>query len=621
MNARILPALSALALSLSCSSPEAPDAPPAGAATPVDEHSFSEPQRVRVTHVALDLELDFDARRASGSATLALERSDRSAPLVLDTQGLEIQRVLGGDGGERRFELGQGRAGFGAPLSIALEAADEQVSVHYRTAPDAAAMQWLAPEQTAGGAQPFLFTQGQAVLTRTWIPLQDSPGVRVTYEARVRAPRDLTVVMSAEQQGRDAAGAWRFRMPQAIPPYLIALACGALEFRPISERCGAWAEAPVVEDAAREFADVEAMLAAAERLFGPYRWGRYDLLILPPSFPYGGMENPRLTFLTPTILAGDRSLVALVAHELAHSWSGNLVTNATWRDFWLNEGFTVYIENRLMEEVYGPERAQMEQVLARAELEAEMAGMAPLDTVLHIDLARRHPDEGFSGVPYEKGALFLRRLEELFGRTAFDAFLRGWFDAHAFRSVTTDEFLAWLDARLLAPAPELAAQLDVGLWMDAPGMPGDAPAASSDALARVEAAIADWRAGRAPAQLDTGGWVTQQWQHFLAVLPDDVDEGDMAQLDAAFGFTQSGNSEILCAWLELAIQKGYAPADAVLEEFLMEVGRRKYLKPLYTALNATPQGRERALALYGRARPRYHSVSTKTLDELLDWKG
>ena len=621
MNARTLPALAALTLSLACSSGPAPDASQGDAVRPVDEHSFSHPEHVRVTHVALDLELDFEAQVAAGTVALDLLRTDRAAPLVLDSQGLEILGVSGADGGDRRFDLGTERAGFGRPLRIWLAPEDARVRVRYRTVPGAEAMQWLAPAQTAGGEEPFLFTQGQAVLTRTWIPLQDSPGVRVTYEARVRAPEGLTVVMSAEQLGRDEDGAWRFRMPQAIPPYLIALACGDLEFRALSERCGVWAEPSVVGGAADEFADVEAMVVAAERLFGPYRWGRYDVLILPPSFPYGGMENPRLTFATPTILAGDRSLVALVAHELAHSWSGNLVTNATWRDFWLNEGFTVYIENRIMEEVFGVERAAMEQVLARAELEEEMAGMQPRDTVLHIDLAGRHPDDGFSGVPYEKGALFLRRLEALFGREAFDGFLRGYFDAHAFQSITTEDFLAWLDARLLAAAPELSAQVDLGLWMDAPGLPGDAPAASSDALGVVERAVAAWRAGTPPAQLDTTGWVTQQWQHFLAEMPAEAGPDDMARLDEAFHFTQTGNSEVLCAWLELAIQRGYTPADATLEAFLMNVGRRKFLVPLYKALIATPAGRERALSIYARARPRYHAVSTKTLDGLLGWQG
>jgi aminopeptidase N len=588
---------------------------------PHDPHSYAEPNRVRVRHVSLELALDFQRRCAEGSARLDLERTERSAPLKLDVRALDVLGVTGSAGGKRKFLVGREHPSLGSALTIELADGDESVTVHYKTAPSAQAMQWLEPAQTRGGNHPFLFTQGQAILTRTWIPLQDSPGVRVTYEARVRAPEDLTVVMSAEQLGRDAQGAWRFRMAEAIPPYLIALACGALEFRPISQRCGAWAEAGVVDAAASEFADVEAMLAAAERLFGPYRWGRYDLLILPPSFPYGGMENPRLTFLTPTILAGDRSLVALVAHELAHSWSGNLVTNATWRDFWLNEGFTVYIENRLMEEVFGTGRAAMEQVLARAELEEELAGMQPRDTVLHIDLAGRHPDDGFSGVPYEKGALFLRRLEQIVGRETFDAFLRGWFDAHAFRSVTTSTFLAWLDQRLLAPAPALAAQIDVDAWMNAPGLPADAPRANSDALARVEAAVTEWRAGRAAAQLDTTDWVTQQWQHFLAVLPADVDAEGLEQLDAAFELTASGNSEILCAWLELSIQKGYAPGEAALEPFLMRVGRRKFLTPLYKALLASPGGRERALELYGRARPRYHAVATKTLDGLLDWKG
>ena len=620
MNAQIPLGLALLSLACGCAAtPHSNSAAPAAVA--VDEHSFANPQQVRVTHVALDLKLDFESQRAAGSVRLDLHRTDPNAALVLDDQGLEIRVVRGSDRSERRFDLGAERAGFGRPLRIQLAPTDTSVTIDYSTSPGAEAMQWLAPAQTAGGKQPFLFTQGQAVLTRTWIPLQDSPGVRVTYEARIEAPPQLTVVMSAEQLGRGQDGAWRFRMPQAIPPYLIAMACGDLQFRALSQRCGVYAEGPVVEGAAAELADTEAMVVAAEQLFGPYRWGRYDLLILPPSFPYGGMENPRLTFATPTILAGDKSLVALVAHELAHSWSGNLVTNATWRDFWLNEGTTVYFENRIMEAVYGDERARMEQVLGRANLEDEMADLDPRDTVLHIDLAGRHPDEGFSQVPYEKGALLLRRIEQVFGREAFDRFLRNYFDSHAFQSITTDDFEAWLQAELFAQAPELAAQIDLQAWLNAPGLPADAPVAQSDSLVLVEAALAEWRAGRAAGELSTQAWVTQQWLHFFESMPADVDADDLAELDAAFGFTQSGNSEILCAWLELAIQRGYHGSDATLEAFLMNVGRRKFLKPLYTALIATPEGRERALAIYAQARPRYHAVSTKTLDELLGWQG
>jgi leukotriene-A4 hydrolase len=585
----------------------------------LDEHSHSNPEEVRVQHLDLDLELDFDARRARGSVRLDLERRDASAALVLDSQALEIEGVRGSDGKPRRFELGTERPGFGQPLRIELGPNDRSVTVAYSTTEVADAMQWLAPEQTARGRHPYLFTQGQAILTRTWIPLQDTPGVRATYEARIRAPQPLTAVMSAEQLGHDADGAWRFRMPQAIPSYLIALACGELEFRPISARAGVWAEPGDVDSAARELEDTEAMIAAAERLFGPYRWGRYDLLVLPPSFPYGGMENPRLTFATPTILAGDKSLVSLVAHELAHSWSGNLVTNATWRDFWLNEGFTVYFEHRIMEAVFGPERAAMEQVLALAEVQREMAELSPRDQVLHIDLAGRHPDDGFSRVPYVKGALFLRRLEEAWGRERFDRFLRGWFDGRAFQSVTTDEFRAWFARELAPETPLHGSAPDLDLWLNQPGLPPDTPVPTSDKLAEVDRAVAAWRAGRSPAELGTSSWVTQQWLHFIESLPADVDGAALAQLDRSFGFTASKNTEILCAWLELAIRRGYSAADERLEQFLLSVGRRKFLKPLYSALAKTEAGLARARQIYAKARPRYHAVSTKTIDGVLKW--
>lgn len=620
METRISLLLVAIALS-ACASEGPTSGERSGPAAPtaVDEHSHSNPRQVRVTHVALDLDLDFAARRASGSVTLDLVRTDPGAALVLDCMDLDIRDVLGGDLTPRAFELGPEREGFGRPLTIQLEPADQSVTVHYATTAGAEAMQWLGPEQTAGGEHPFLFTQGQAILTRTWIPLQDSPGVRVTYEATVRAPQELVVVMSAEQLGRDDDGAWRFRMPQAIPSYLIALACGDLEFMPVSGRAGVYAEPSIVAGAAAELEDTEAMIASAERLFGPYRWGRYDILILPPSFPYGGMENPRLTFATPTILAGDKSLVALVAHELAHSWSGNLVTNATWSDFWLNEGTTVYFENRIMEAVYGVERANMEQVLGLADLRKELEGLAPIDQVLHVDLAGRHPDDGFSGVPYEKGAAFLRRLEASFGRRAFDEFLRGWFDGHAFESVTTEQFVAWLERELLSRAPAAAARIDVGQWLNAPGLPGDLVEPESDALARVDRALGEWQDGTAPEDFATDGWVTQQWLHFLAGVPAGVGPRVLADLDAAFGFTSSGNSEILCAWLVIAVREGYAAADGRLETFLMNVGRRKFLKPLYVELARTEAGRARAREIYARARPRYHAVSTKTLDEVLGW--
>ncbi len=588
---------------------------PTARADRADRHSFAEPERVRVVHVSLDLELDFVEFRVAGTAELELVRHDPAAPLVLDSNGLAVHSVSGTDGTARTFQFDPAVERLGRRLEIALAPGDTSVRVRYTTLPDAVALQWLAPAQTAGGRRPFLFTQGQSILTRSWIPLQDSPGVRVSYDARVRAPEGITVVMSAAESARDEDGAFRFRLAHPIPPYLIALGAGELAFQAISPRCGVWADPKLVEAAARELADTEAMIQSAERLFGPYRWGRYDLLILPPAFPFGGMENPCLTFCTPTILAGDKSLVSLVAHELAHSWSGNLVTNATWRDFWLNEGFTVYVEQRIMEEVFGPERAALEKALSFDDLVREMEELEPWAQVLHVDLGDRHPDEAFSGVPYEKGALFLRRVEELVGRAALDRFLRKWFDGHAFASVTTDDFRAFLERELLADRAEARAALDLDLWLEEPGLPDDAPRTESQGMVRVEAELARLRAGTAPAELATGGWVTQQWLHFLESLADELDPAGMQRLDEAFGFTKTENSEVLCVWLRLAVQHGYARADDRLEKFLWDVGRAKFLRPLYKELARVDL--ERAKALYERSRPRYHAVSRNAVEEIL----
>jgi aminopeptidase N len=614
--ARPLVPFLAIALLSACKSMQVAPSPRPIAA---DRHSHAEPERVRVKHLSLDLALDFDAKRAEGSARLDLERADATAPLVLDVEALEIVNVTGSAGGERKFVVGAPDPVIGSALIVELAPGDRSVTVHYRTTEGADAMQWLSPEQTAGGKHPFVFTQGQAILTRSWIPLQDSPGVRVTYDARIRAPRELTAVMSAEQLGRDADGAWRFKMEQPIPSYLIAMACGQLEFREIGNRCGVFAEPKIVGAARDELVDTETMIQSAEALFGPYRWGRYDLIVLPPSFPFGGMENPRLTFATPTILAGDKSLVGLVAHELAHSWSGNLVTNATWRDFWLNEGFTVYFEQRIMERVYGVERSNMEKVLARRELEEELGTLEGWQQVLHCDLEGKHPDDAFTQVPYEKGALFLRRIEELVGRETFDKFLRRWFDEHAFRSVTTQDFLAYLERELLATRPDAARQLDVQSWVYGPGIPADAPRPRSGMLEAVDAQVAAWTSGVPATQLTVNGWATQQWLRFLDSLPDELPAPRLAELDRAFALTRSGNSEITCAWLRMCIRNRYTAADARVAEFLCGVGRRKFLKPLYTELAKSPEGLKRAREIYAKARPRYHAVSTRTIDEIVKW--
>ena len=610
---------------MACAAP----APPDGTAADPDRrdrHSHANADAVRVTHVELDLDVSFDDRTLAGSAMLSFDRLDAGAgSLVVDTRELAIDGVEAwsptGGFEATTYVLGDADPVLGAPLRIELPPAATRVRITYRTSPESSALQWLGAEQTAGGQHPFLFTQSQAIHARSWIPLQDSPGVRVTYGARVRTPPGLRAVMSAANDaGAAPDGDYRLDMRQPIPSYLIALAVGHLAFAPLGPRAGVYAEPSVVESAADEFADTEAMIAATERLYGPYRWDRYDLLVLPPSFPFGGMENPRLTFATPTILAGDRSLVSLVAHELAHSWSGNLVTNATWRDFWLNEGFTTYIERRILEEVYGTRRAEMEAVLGRDVLLEELDRLDDADEILHVDLAGRDPDEGMTQVPYEKGALLLRHLEERTGRARFDEFLRGYFDHFAFRSITTADFVAYVRRHLPNAEPDAGAPVRLAAWIDEPGLPADAPRPESDAFGAVERQLAAWTVGRQrAADIETAAWTTQEWLHFLSAAASDLSADRMGALDDAFGLTRSGNAEIAHQWLLAAIRAGYRRADDRLQRYLTGIGRRKLIAPLYEALAATPGGRDRALAIYRRARPGYHPISVDAIDAILRW--
>jgi leukotriene-A4 hydrolase len=594
-----------------------------------DRHSYGNPHHVRVFQVYIELEVDFEHRQLMGAATLDIRRQPGcpdGEPLVVDTRDLLIdgvgERTLGlvpGPFLPTQYRLGVRDPILGTPLSIDLGRSASQVRIKYRTSPSAGALQWLPPALTAGKASPFLFTQSQAIQARTWIPLQDSPGVRVTYVAKIKVPKGLKAVMAAESrvradQARD--GVFDYVMAQPIPSYLIALAVGDLSFQSLGPRTGVWAEPSVLKAALDEFADVEAMVAAVEARFGRYRWGRYDILVLPASFPFGGMENPRLTFATPTILAGDRSLVSLIAHELAHSWSGNLVTNATWRDFWLNEGITTYLERRIIEDLYGPDRADMEAVLGLAELRDELKRVPAKDQVLHIDLTGRDPDDGVTRIPYEKGALFVRTLEKIVGRDRFDAFLRGYFDHFTFKSITTADFVSYLRERLLGE--EADQPIDLTAWLEQPGLPDGFPAPRSTRFDAIDRAAKGWLDGSIPTDhLGARDWSTQEWLRFLASLPDPPAVDQMTALDRAFKLTTRGNAEIAHQWLLLAIHAHYQPADGRLEDYLTTIGRRKLILPLYRALLATPDGRARAQTIYAKARPGYHPIAVESIDRLM----
>ena len=519
-------------------------------------HSFARPDEAGIKHLHLDLKVEFEAKKLSGSAMLTIERPQADAKeLRLDTRGLDITKVATSSE-ELKWKLGEDNSQLGRSLTIKLPAdndpADNQIKIEYSSRPSAEALQWLTPAQTTDKEHPFLFTQSQAILARTWVPCQDTPAVRMTYSAKVQVPSELMAVMSASNpQAKNETGVYEFTMKQPIPSYLLALAVGDLKFKELGPRSGVYAEPSVLKKAVWELHDTERMISAAEKLYGPYRWDRYDVIFLPSSFPFGGMENPRLTFATPTILAGDRSLVALIAHELAHSWSGNLVTNSTWNDFWLNEGFTVYFEQRIMEALYGREYSEMLARLTLDGLLAEIKELKARDTWLKLDLVNRNPDDGMTAIAYDKGYFFLRMMEEKVGREKWDAFLKTYFDKFAFKSMTTEGFMEYLQANLKT-------DVDYKAWVYSAGLPDNCPVVKTEQLTKVASAAKEFLGGKSPASLKseykTEAWTTHHWNHFLRSLQSPpLSTEQMTALDAQFKFTESGNSEITHDWLLLVL--------------------------------------------------------------------
>ena len=584
----------------------------------VDPHSYADDAQARTKHLRLHFAVDFAAKRIDGRAILVFE-SPASGPLDLDTKGLTISAVTASAGGEVLFETGPEDPILGTRLRLKLPPSTTEVLIRYQTSPEAIGLQWLDPEQTEGKEHPFLFSQCQAIHARTMVPCQDTARFRVTYHAEVTVPKALSAVMSAGPAGvieGKGARTFLFDMPQPIPTYLLALAVGELESRYLSPRARVWAEPATVEKAAWEFSGVEEMIVKAEGLFGSYDWDRYDMLVLPPSFPYGGMENPRMTFLTPTLLAGDRSLVDVVAHELAHSWTGNLVTNATAEHFWLNEGFTVWAERRILEAIHGEEAAALGWAIGQKALEDSIARFgadSPL-TKLRTDLKGIDPDDAFSSVPYEKGARLVALLEATIGRAAWDAFLASYMKRFRFQSITTEEFFAFLEEQL----PGTAAKVNADAWLHEPGLPANAPVFRSEKLESLSALAEGWEKGARPAAEQAAAWDASETLVYLQKLPRKMSAAECAELDAAFGLTGKGNYELLVEWLTIASGSDYEPVFGKVREVLSRVGRMKYLRPLFNALAATPRTRALAREIFAAASPTYHGLSRRVVAGILE---
>ncbi len=589
-----------------------------------DKFTYANYDQVRVTHLDLNLDVNFDEKVLEGTATLDFKRVGAgSNELVLDARDLSIKDIAVKDASDEwkpaKYTLGEADAIMGSKLTIEIGDTATKVRIAYRTSPEAEGLQWLSPAQTAGKKHPYLFSQAQALNARTMAPVQDTPAVRMTYTATLRVPDGLLPLMSAEQGAKDENGEYHFNMPQPIPSYLLAIAVGDIKFKAINDHIGVYAEQYILDAATEEFSETPLMEASNAKLYGPYRWGRYDLIVLPPSFPYGGMENPRLSFITPTLVAGDKSLTNVVAHELAHSWSGNLVTNSNWRDAWLNEGFTSYVENRVIEDLYGKDRAVMEQALSLEDLKRDIAGATrPELTQLKLPADMAHTDEAFSNVAYVKGQFFLMFLEDRFGRDNFDAFLKSYFDHFAFQSVTTEDFIKYLHDELHAQQPDALTKAELKEWIYQPGLPKTAASPQSDAFEKVAAQQTAWLANKiSAAEIKTGEWSTHEWLHFLNTLPDGLSQDQFAQLDKAFSLTGTQNAEKAFAWYMQAIKGGYHAIDADLETFFMTVGRGKFIYRLYGELAKTPEGKAWAIDVFSKAKAGYHPIAQRRISDIL----
>ncbi|MGH8190348.1 MAG: M1 family metallopeptidase [Rhodanobacteraceae bacterium] len=595
------------------------------AAQAADPHSYARPQDVLIKHVDLKLDVDFAHRQLDGVATLTLDwKSPDAQELVLDTRALEIASVVAldaqGHAHTLPFKLAEPVKAMGSKLTIEAPTHPHAVRIAYTTSPDASGLQWLDPAQTADKTAPFLFSQSESVHARSWIPLQDSPFVRFTWKAHVTAPKDLRVAMSAPNDPKHPLdGSFGFSQTHPVPSYLMAIAVGDLSVRETGPRSAVYAEPSVVDKAAHEFEDTEKMIQTAETLYGPYRWGRYDLLVLPPSFPYGGMENPNMTFATPTVLVGDKSLVSLVAHELAHSWSGNLVTAASWRDIWLNEGVTTYVQGRITEALYGKRQATEETLLAVRNLEKNIGKMPENAQRLAPEPRNLDADDELSDVAYDKGSWFMRTLEQKFGRRDFDEYLKGYFNHFAWHSITTEQMLAYLKSNLIEKTPGRMGWDDVREWVYGTGIPKDAPIPDSprfDAIDRERGAFLERKLEA--DKLDAGSWNTQEWMYFLDRLPDAPPLDRMQALDVAWRLTGTPNAEIGMRWYVHAIAAGDKAAWPAAAEHATRIGRLYLTMPIYKALVRTPDGFAFAEQVFAKAKDGYHPLTRMAVERLFE---
>ena len=613
-----------------------------------DVNTFSNYEIIKQTKLEGNFNIDFEKKKIHGKVKFYFTAEKDGEVIILDTRALKIHSVIDSDtGDELEFILDEQYSldANGVPLKIYKEFSKGDlitILITYCTKEAGGAVQFLDKEQTTGKKYPFMFTQCESILTRELLPIQDTPAVKLTTSMGLTVPKPLFALDSGIYQSKIDNGnsvTYFYEQKIPIPSYLIALAAGAIEERVISDRSKVYGEKELVDLAAEEFDEIENFIQLAESYVSPYVWGEYNLLVLPSSFPFGGMENPTLTFVTPSLLAGDKSLANVVAHEISHSWSGNLVTMSSWSDFWLNEGFTMFLQRKIMEKTNDLDLAKLDALVLYNTLVEDILryGESKSFSSLRPNLLGRHADDAFSEVPYEKGFNFLYYLEGLVNsknntlqiNDLFRKILREYFAKFSYMSIKYEDFREFFIEEIKkyfneATAKEILGEINWVQWIEAPGFPPVTNDFSNKYEKEVKEAVDKFYKNSLPDNFKEIfiAWHTLLKQYFLNNIKETEKELDDKQLNILskdLNLKEGYNAEVNFGYFTVVLLHGKSLDDEfknALIAFLGKFGRLKYLRPLYRALYV--RDKETAINTFEKWKSSYHPIAVRLIE--LDFK-
>ena len=597
-------------------------------------NTFSNYDIISQTNINVHFIVDFDNKKVDGEVTISFKALEDGEVIILDTKSLIIKTIKDNTGNELDFKLDNyyRLESHGVPLKIYKEYSKDDtfdITIEYSTTKDCMAIDWLEPEQTSGGKYPFMYSQCQSILCREMLPIQDTPAVKMPVQISITVPEELIGLAAGlfvEEINNGNNKTFIYALDIPIPSYLIAIAAGDIGSQNVSERCTIYAEKTVVEKAAWEFSDTEKFLKIAENYIGEYVWEQYNILVLPPSFPFGGMENPTLTFLTPSLIAGDKSLVSVVAHEISHSWTGNLVTNENWPDFWLNEGFTMFIERKILSSHKDKDMAKLDAMVGLSNLKADIIafGESKSFSSLEPNLLGRNPDDAFNKVPYEKGFNLLYYLEnKVNSDEIFQKFMRSYIDKFKKGVVKYMDFRTFFETFIknnVKDWEKILNDIDWDTWVFAPGFPPVENDFSNKYADEVDQAVKDFYENKLSDDFvkTFKDWFTLLKQNFLNKIKEsdiELSETQLEYLNEKLELIQGKyNVEVSCSYYLTVLYHGTLSTkfEESLVDFLGKHGRINYIRPLFSAL--ARRNKELAIKTLDKYRNFYHSIIIKYIE-------